>query len=147
PAGGRAALDCDSPGAGLEPEEIDVRPLLDDPRAADGRRSGHSRGGGAGPVVAVVVGHVAEPVLTGDDREVVFLVVRTEVLAATPLNERLVVTDAHDRGPPGRPGPVPGVVLREEAGGRVVIPVVAEPQRVPHLVADGVGRVLLVPVG
>jgi len=49
----------------------------------------------------LLVAAIAEAVVGGDHGQVVFLVVGAEVFAARPLDEQLIVADAHDRGPAG----------------------------------------------
>ena len=115
----------------IKREEVDVRIALDNSGAENARR-GKAEGRGRREVVAVVVGAVAEPVLSRNDFKVVLMVVGVFVFALRPLGYVAVITGAHMRRPAVRPVVV--FDLRRS--------VVAQTERVPDFVRNRRRRAL-----
>ena len=114
-------------GAGGDPEPVLVGAIGDD--AAGGEiGAGHHGGGGRGG--SMLVGDAGDA--PGDQGDLVLGVVGERIIAASPLDNVLVVADPHDRGPVG----MPAVVL--DAGG---LSGVVEAEGVADLMRGGLGDV------
>ena len=92
------------------------------------------------PVGEAIAGDVGVADAAGDQAEVVFLIVRPDVVPLTPGGDVFVGIDegrAHDRAPAGGAAAVTFVVVGIAAEAAAVM---AEAEAMAHLMADGLGR-------